>query len=126
MPADLSGCAEVPWVQEGHDVQGQDARQHRGKVQPGDGNRLRQQIPEAPEGVDSESEKQPGGPAEGRASGDPPELGGGAAAEQRGHQVFPLPVGPQVEPAEHQVHPVLKQLAHTKEHKKHGRRLSAG
>lgn len=46
---------------------------------------------------------------------DPPELVGGAAAKQRRHELFPLPVGPQVEPAEHQINPVLKQLEHTEE-----------
>lgn len=114
MPADLSGCAEVPWVQEGHHVQGQDAGQRRGEVQPGDWKRLHQQIPAAPEGFGSESRTKQVALREGRESGDTPELGGGAAAEQRGHQAFPLPVGPQVEPAEHQVHPVLKQLEHAK------------
>lgn len=39
-----------------------------------------------------------------------PELGAGAAGEQRAHQVFPLTVGPQIKPAQHEVHPLLKKL----------------
>lgn len=31
--------------------------------------------------------------------------------------MFPLPVGPQVEPADHQLNPVLKQLEHTEKKK---------
>lgn len=31
--------------------------------------------------------------------------------------MFPLPVGPQVEPADHQLNPVLKQLEHKEEKK---------
>lgn len=31
--------------------------------------------------------------------------------------MLPLPVGPQVEPADHQLNPVLKQLEHTEEKK---------
>lgn len=50
VPADPSSCAEVPWVQEGHHIQGQEARQHRSEVQPSHGNSLHQQIPAAPEG----------------------------------------------------------------------------
>lgn len=50
MPADLSSCAEVPGVQEGQHIQGQEAGQHRSEVQPGDGNGLHQQILAAPDG----------------------------------------------------------------------------
>lgn len=48
VPADLGGRAKVPGAQEGHHVEGQEARHHRGEVDPGHWYCLHQQIPTQP------------------------------------------------------------------------------